>query len=45
MKRKTVVLIPALNPDYELIKYVKKLVNSNSNVEVIVVNDLTTYNY
>ena len=30
MKRKTIVLIPSLNPDKELINYVKKLVNSNS---------------
>ena len=39
MKRKTVVLIPSLNPDKELINYVKKLVDSNSLIEVIVVND------
>ena len=39
MKRKTVVLIPSLNPDKDLVKYVKKLVNSNSLIEVIVVND------
>ena len=39
MKKKTVVLIPALNPDIELVKYVKKLVNSSNNIEVIVVND------
>ncbi|MBQ2910184.1 MAG: glycosyltransferase [Bacilli bacterium] len=39
MKKKTVVLIPSLNPDKELIKYVKKLINSDNNIEVIVVND------
>ena len=42
MKRKTVVLIPSLNPDKDLVKYVKKLINSNSLIEVIVVNDGST---
>lgn len=39
MKKRTVVLIPSLNPDENLITYVKKLVGSNDLIDVIVVND------
>lgn len=39
MKKKTVVLIPALNPNKDLIKYVKTIINSANNIDVIVVND------
>lgn len=39
MKKKTVVLIPALNPNTELIDYVKNLIDSDSSIEVIVIND------
>lgn len=39
MKKKTVVLIPSLNPNADLVDYVKKLVNANNQIEVIVIND------
>lgn len=39
MKKKTVILIPALNPNKELIKYVKDLVNSSNCLDVIIVDD------
>ena len=39
MKKKTIVLIPSLNPNNELIDYVKNVISSGNNIEVIVIND------
>lgn len=39
MKKKTVILIPSLNPDEILLDYVKKLISSSKNIDVVVVDD------
>lgn len=38
-KKKIVVLIPALNPNADLIDYIKELATAKKNIDVIVVND------
>ena len=39
MKKKTVILIPSLNPNEILLDYVKELISTSKSVDVIVVND------